>query len=92
LQEVDLSLSRNEKTKIHILIEITYRGKSEADKSPSKHLQILNALGEAFTKAELNIFDIKGKKVKGRTFQSTRIQQQTLCRLQSTYDKDLWRT
>ncbi len=66
------SLSGNEKTEIHILIEITYRGKSEAEKSPSKHLQILNALGEAFTKAELDMFDIKGKKVKRSSVQQWR--------------------
>ena len=66
------SLSGNEKTEIHILIEITYRGKSEAEKSPSKHLQILNALGEAFTKTELDMFDIKGKKVKRSSVQKWR--------------------
>ena len=66
------SLSGNEKTEIHILIEITYRGKSEAEKSPSKHLQILNALGEAFTKTELDMFDIKGKKVKWSSVQKWR--------------------
>ncbi len=66
------SLSGNKKTEIHILIEITYRGKSEAEKSPSKHLQILNALGEAFTKTELDMFDIKGKKVKWSSVQKWR--------------------
>jgi hypothetical protein len=66
------SLSGNEKTEIHILIEITYRGKREAESSPSKHLQILNALGGAFNKAELNMFNIQGKKVKRSSVQKWR--------------------
>jgi hypothetical protein len=72
-----------------------YHGKSEAKKSPSKHLQILNALGEAFTKAELDMFDIKGKKVKRFLVQQWR--EITTCEEhftlhKFTHHKDLWRT
>jgi hypothetical protein len=66
------SLRGNEKTEIHILVEITYRGTSEAQTTPSKHLQILNALGGAFDKAELNMYDKKRRKVKRASVQQWR--------------------
>jgi hypothetical protein len=66
------SLNGNEKTEIHILVEITYRGASEALTTPSKHLQILNALGGAFDKAELDMYDKKGRKVNRASVQQWR--------------------
>ncbi len=58
------SISGSEKKEIHILVEITYRGAAEAKTTASKHLQILNALGESFDKSELDMFDNKGRKIK----------------------------
>ena len=53
------SLSGNEKREMHILIEITYRDATEANTTPRKHLQILDALGKSFDKSELDMFDNK---------------------------------
>ena len=58
-----LSLNGDEKTEIHILIKITYRGAQEAATSSAKHLQILNALGTSFDKSKLDMYDQKGRKV-----------------------------
>ncbi len=57
------SLSGNEKTEIHILIEITYKNRTEARTSPQKHMMLLKALGNSFDATELEIFDNKNRKL-----------------------------
>jgi hypothetical protein len=56
-------LSGAEWREMHILIEITYKGKEEAEKSPEKHLSILHEMYESFPKKELIIYDNFGAKV-----------------------------
>jgi hypothetical protein len=58
-----MNLNGDVKNEIYISVEITYRGNAEAKTSPSKHLQLINALGGAFDKTELDMYNIKGKKV-----------------------------
>ena len=50
-----MNLNGDVKNEIYISVEITYRGNAEAKTSPSKHLQLINALGGAFDKTELDM-------------------------------------
>ena len=66
------SLSGSDKREIHLLIEITYSDEQEATTTPMKHLQILNALGGAFDRSELDMFDNKGRRLKRKSIQQWR--------------------
>jgi hypothetical protein len=57
------TLSGSEWREIHILLEITYKNKPEAEKSPAKHLEVLHEMYESFPKNELIIYDNQARKV-----------------------------
>jgi hypothetical protein len=57
------TLTGGEWKEMDLLLEITYKDKTEARTSPQKHMMILKALGTAFDMTELEIFDKKHRQL-----------------------------
>jgi hypothetical protein len=61
------TLSGPEWREMHILLEITYKSKTEATTSPKKHLALLHEMYQSFPKDELIIYDNKSRKINRET-------------------------
>lgn len=53
------TLTGAEWREIHLLLEITYKDRTEARTSPQKHMMLLKAMGNDFDNTEVCIYDNK---------------------------------